>query len=215
MQHAAVLRPYMRGRRMERLGGLVALLQVLRRRHDLPQAPGGQDGQRVRRPGRRPVQGDAVLRRRGALRADAGLPLHRLGRLERLLPDVQRPRAPLEAHPPVRLGRRRLLRGLAEGVVAVQPRRPGAHAPRVRRRPAGRLRAGRLVRLGHLQRQLRRWPGDPRARARPEPRQRRQGLRRAPDGPPAVRRRRVPRARARGLRLRRVGRVGCLRQVWR
>mmetsp|Transcript_39103 Transcript_39103/g.110503 ORF Transcript_39103/g.110503 Transcript_39103/m.110503 type:complete len:386 (-) Transcript_39103:84-1241(-) len=113
VQHAALRGAGVRERRVGRLGQLVALLPELRRGREVPHARCREDGRRVRGAGERQGQGHRVLQRGHVVRPGAGLRVHRVGNVERLLHLLQRHQEALAAHREVRAGRRRLLHGRA------------------------------------------------------------------------------------------------------
>mmetsp|Transcript_51455 Transcript_51455/g.164755 ORF Transcript_51455/g.164755 Transcript_51455/m.164755 type:complete len:351 (+) Transcript_51455:785-1837(+) len=161
LQHACLQGPQVRRRRLVRVVRVVALLQELRRGRHLPHAEGRDVGVGVRSACVRQRPGDGVLQRRRELRGRRGLHLHRLGRLERLLRDLQRHQAPLPAHQPLRPGQRRLLRRRPQGDLPLQPH-ARRHASRgVRAGSGSALPPRRVVRVGRLQRDLRRRPEQP------------------------------------------------------
>jgi len=121
LQHAVMLSAEVPGRLVGRLGRVVRLLPELRRGHHLPLAASRPDGERVRLARDRQSQGDSHVQHGHPMRASCGLPLLRLGSLERMLADLQRCHEAFTPHPALWLWGRGLLRRSAEGHKFLQP----------------------------------------------------------------------------------------------
>mmetsp|Transcript_73824 Transcript_73824/g.192608 ORF Transcript_73824/g.192608 Transcript_73824/m.192608 type:complete len:238 (-) Transcript_73824:568-1281(-) len=205
----------MRGRQVRRLGGVGLVHRHMRRRHGRAAPQGGPHGERVRPGGGGQGLRGEVLQRGRRVRAVRGLRVQLLGGLVGLLRGLQRRHAPGQACQEARPRQRGLVRGRAEGDLALPPRpeRDGARA--LRCRLVGGLRAGPVGVLGRVQRHLRGGPEVQNPRGCSPAAQRREGLQRLPGRGGAVRQRELRRASRPGLPARGLERLGRLRFVQR
>mmetsp|Transcript_76694 Transcript_76694/g.225144 ORF Transcript_76694/g.225144 Transcript_76694/m.225144 type:complete len:297 (-) Transcript_76694:229-1119(-) len=202
-------------RRVRRVGALVQVHGHLRRRHLGPHATHRPHGERVRRGTGGQELRSAVLQRASGLRGSRRLRADRVGELVRLLRQLRRRHAALQARRHVRQGRGQVVRGRAEGDLALQPRAARGGARRLR---LGRGHQLPLRRLGGVERVhdlLWRGPARTKQSRGAAPCVWGEAVPGRALRAPGVRPRGVRRAPVCGLRVRRLERLGRLHQVQR